>query len=439
MAGLYIHIPFCKSRCIYCGFYSTTRMELRQRYVDALCREMSLRPATADTIYIGGGTPSQLTTAQLRQLFAHIARNYPAAAPHGAEEVTIEMNPDDVTPAYAAALSELPVNRVSMGAQTFDDRRLRFLHRRHSASQVHEAVRLLRQAGVGNVSIDLMYGFPGETLDDWQRDIDAALALGVEHISAYCLMVEEGTVLYEQMRNEKSGMRNGDEGTRSGDERGSSGDERASSGGEGARDADELERLMYETLIDRLTAAGYEHYEISNFARPGYRSRHNQSYWHDVPYIGLGAAAHSYDGACRSWNVSNLQQYIDAIERGELPSEREVIDADTHYNDLVATALRTSDGLSLDCLSPRHRSYCLREARPFLDDGLLRLANSQPHARDGQLHSSDSQLHSANGQLHSSDSQLHATSQLCPPGSRLVLTRRGLFVSDYIMSSLMFI
>ena len=433
MAGLYIHIPFCKSRCIYCGFYSTTRMELRQRYVDALCREMSLRPATADTIYIGGGTPSQLTTAQLRQLFAHIARNYPAAAPHGAEEVTIEMNPDDVTPAYAAALSELPVNRVSMGAQTFDDRRLRFLHRRHSASQVHEAVRLLRQAGVGNVSIDLMYGFPGETLDDWQRDIDAALALGVEHISAYCLMVEEGTVLYEQMRNEKSGMRNGGEGTRSGDERASSGDERASSGGdEGARDADELERLMYETLIDRLTAAGYEHYEISNFARPGYRSRHNQSYWHDVPYIGLGAAAHSYNGACRSWNVSNLQQYIDAIERGELPSEREVIDADTHYNDLVATALRTSDGLSLDCLSPRHRSYCLREARPFLDDGLLRLANSQPHARDGQLHS-------ANGQLHSSDSQLHGTSQLCPPGSRLVLTRRGLFVSDYIMSSLMFI
>jgi oxygen-independent coproporphyrinogen-3 oxidase len=164
------------------------------------------------------------------------------------------------------------------------------------------------------------------------------------------------------------------------------------------RNGEELERQMYETLTDRLTAAGYEHYEISNFARPGYRSRHNSSYWNDVPYIGLGAAAHSYDLASRSWNVADIRQYIEAIEKGEIPCEREVLDADTHYNDRVTTALRTSDGLDLTTLSDRHRTHCLHEAHPFLDDGLLRLA-----------------------------------------GNRLVLTRRGLFVSDMVMSGLMMV
>ncbi len=380
MAGLYLHIPFCKSRCIYCGFYSTTHHELRQRYVDAVCREMEIRgteclmaanqqtASLIDTIYLGGGTPSQLTTDQLRQLFLYINNVY-ALTPH--PEVTIEVNPDDVTHPYVATLSQLPVNRVSMGAQTFDDQRLRFLHRRHTAAQVSQAVSMLRDAGIRNISIDLMYGFPDETLDDWQRDIDAALALDVEHISAYCLMIEEGTQLWEMRKGEmERNWRNGEE----------------------------LERQMYEMLTDRLTAAGYEHYEISNFARPGYRSRHNSSYWNDVPYIGLGAAAHSYDLASRSWNVADIRQYIEAIEKGVIPFEREVLDADTHYNDRVTTALRTSDGLDLTTLSDRHRTHCLHEARPFLDDGLLRLA-----------------------------------------GNRLVLTSRGLFVSDMVMSGLMMV
>ena len=382
MAGLYIHIPFCKSRCIYCGFYSTTHMELRQRYVDAVCREMETRPFPLpegkgiNTIYLGGGTPSQLTIPQLRQLFTYINKVYPLSSLQegngGRSEVTIEMNPDDVSEEYAAVLQQLGINRVSMGAQTFDNERLRFLHRRHTATQVAEAVQVLRSAGIHNLSIDLMYGFPGETLDDWLHDIDAALALDVEHISAYCLMVEEGTVLYEQMRNGKMGM---------------SPDE-----------AEEKERKMYEILIDRLTSAGYEHYEISNFAKPGFRSRHNSSYWHDVPYIGLGAAAHSYDGHCRSWNVDNIHQYIEAIERGELPSDRELLDDDTRYNDRITTALRTSDGLDLSTLSDYHRNHCLREARRFLKDNLLRLE-----------------------------------------GSRLALTRRGLFVSDMVMSQLMLV
>jgi len=379
MAGIYIHIPFCKSRCIYCGFYSTVSLGLRQRYVDTLCREMELRnqhPLPIDTIYLGGGTPSQLTAGQLRQLFLYTNKVY---APAHDAEITIEMNPDDVTVEFAAVLQRLGVNRVSMGAQTFDDARLRFLRRRHTAAQVPLAVKRLRETGIHNISIDLMYGFPGETLDDWRRDMDAALALGVEHISAYCLMIEEGTVLYEQMRNEKSGMRNEEWEERD-------------------EESTEVERLMYEQLIDQLTTAGYEHYEISNFARPGYRSRHNSSYWHDVPYIGLGAAAHSYDGLCRSWNVADIHQYIEAIECGELACEREELDDDTRYNDRITTALRTIDGLDLTTLSDRHRHYCLQEARRFLYDGLLRLTDN-----------------------------------------RLILTRRGLFVSDMVMSSLMLV
>ena len=364
MAGLYIHIPFCKSRCIYCGFYSTTDIAVRQRYVDALCKEMEARSAmrgeVIETVYLGGGTPSQLSINQLQQLFDSIKRVY-SLAPDA--EVTIEMNPDDVTAELAAALPQLGVNRVSMGAQTFDDKRLRFLHRRHQASQVGEAVRQLRDAGISNISIDLMYGFPDETLDDWQHDIDAALALDVEHLSAYCLMVEEGTPLQRM----------------------------------GAKPADEeLERQMYEMLIDRMTAAGYEHYELSNFARQGRRSRHNSSYWQDVPYIGLGAAAHSYDGRRRNWNVSDIRRYMEGIEQGMEVSEGEELDDDTHYNDRITVALRTCEGLALDELSEQYRNYLLQAAARYIDDGLLQL-------EDGHLH----------------------------------LTRRGLFVSDMVMADLM--
>lgn len=350
---------------------------------------MSLPPAPSiergriDTIYLGGGTPSQLTTDQLRQLFLYINKVYDLATRAGSE-ITIEMNPDDVTPEYAAVLPQLGINRVSMGAQTFDDERLRFLHRRHTSSQVPQAVKILRDAGIQNISIDLMYGFPNETLKDWERDIDAALALGVEHISAYCLMIEEGTPLARIMgtgyligNNQKPvPLIPCDE---------------------------ELELQMYELLIDKLTAAGYEHYEISNFAkvsplRGGWRGLHNSSYWQDIPYIGLGAAAHSYDGKRRSWNVSDIKQYIEAIEQGERPCEYEDIDDDTHYNDRITTALRTSDGLELSTLSERHRRFCMKEAQKFIDDGLLRIVDNH-----------------------------------------LALTRKGLFVSDYIMSSLMMV
>ena len=376
MAGLYIHIPFCASRCIYCGFYSTTLMELRDRYVDALCHEMALRQEalvqqglplpSLDTIYIGGGTPSQLSPRHLKILFDHIDKVFS----NNATEVTIEMNPDDVTEEYAHALSQLPVNRVSMGAQTFDDTRLRFLNRRHNARQVPQAVKTLREAGISNISIDLMYGFPGETIDNWQDDITKALDLGVEHLSAYCLMIEEGTVLYEKTRNgENERMRECDE---------------------------ELERQMYYTLTERLKAAGYEHYEISNFALPGRRSRHNSSYWTDLPYIGLGAAAHSYDGRSRCWNVADIRQYINGIENGSPVIDQEWLNDDSRYNDRVMLSLRTCEGIDLSTLQPADRTYLLSLAQKYIDNRLL-----------------------------------------TAEGDHLRLSNEGLFVSDMIMSDLM--
>ena len=402
MAGIYIHIPFCRSRCIYCGFYSTTALDLRQRYVDALCREMEIRGTghlisgqspdqgpvpPISTIYLGGGTPSQLTFDQLHQLFIYINKVYPLTSK---KEITIEVNPDDVTDEYAAALRQLPVNRVSMGIQTFDDQRLRFLHRRHTARQAIEAVSILRAAGINNLSIDLMYGFPGETLSDWQSDIDSALSLNVEHISAYCLMIEEGTPLHRMLQH------NGDCPLC---------EQRSELQGDCPQCVDEeTERQMYYTLIDRLTAAGYEHYEISNFARPGFRSRHNSSYWNGTPYIGLGAAAHSYDIQSRSWNIADINAYIEGIERGERLFEEELIDDDTRYNDAVTVGLRTCEGIDLNTLPKKYRDYCMKNARRYLDDGLL---------------------------------ELSVVGNLTSP--TLHLTRRGLFVSDMVMSDLMMI
>ena len=375
MTGLYIHIPFCKSRCIYCGFYSTTAEQMKQAYVDAVCREMELRKAvyekegkdvgkTLATVYLGGGTPSQLSPTQLQQLFDTIARHYDVSDD---AEITIECNPDDVTEAFAELLRSLPVNRVSMGAQTFDDDRLQFIHRRHTSEQVTTAIQRLRKKGIHNISIDLMYGFPDETLEEWEYDIQQALALNVEHISAYALTYEEGTPLYRLQEEGK------------------------------VKEIDEERSLaMYDRLIDRLQEAGYEHYEISNFARKGWRSRHNSSYWQLVPYIGIGAAAHSYDGRRRQWNIADINSYINHIQQGIVPAEGELLDKDSRYNDHVMLALRTCEGLDLSTLDSDERSYCEETAKKFVLDGLL--VKTDNHLR---------------------------------------LSRKGLFVSDMIMSELM--
>lgn len=374
MAGIYIHIPFCKSRCIYCGFYSTTLLDLRKKYINAVCREMELRKnyirEPFSTIYLGGGTPSLLDEAELTKLFLYINNVYDVDRN---AEITMECNPDDITPEFTNMLSRLPINRVSMGAQTFADSRLRLLHRRHNSDEVKHAVKLLREAGIKNISIDLMFGFPDESLSQWKEDISAALALNVEHISAYSLMYEEDTPLWKMLDTGK--VKEIDE---------------------------ELSLTMFKELVCQLTYAGYEHYEISNFARPGYRSRHNSSYWHQVPYIGLGAAAHSFDLNSRQWNVADLKLYIEEINNGIIPMEREELDNDTTFNDIITTALRTSDGIDLNAmetrLGKRYRNTLISAAGKHLEQGLLEIRHD-----------------------------------------RLRLTSEGIFISDMVMSDLMIV
>lgn len=356
MAGLYIHIPFCESRCIYCDFYSTTYSDdMRGRYVDALCREYELRRKEIlhdgeswRTIYLGGGTPSTLSIELLKKIFATLS----ADMKEQPKEVTIECNPDDITPDYATALAQLPINRVSLGAQTFDDNRLKFIHRRHSAQQITNAVNTLKLAGFNNISIDLMYGFPDETAEDFKKDIEKALALDVPHISAYCLMYEEGTALYKMLEQ-----------------------------GKVKEIPEETERAMFEMLVRMLKDAGYEHYEISNFAHKGYRSCHNSSYWDLTPYLGIGAAAHSYDGKkIRSANPPHIIIYIREIENGALPTERETLSHDERYNDYVMLRLRTAKGINLDELERLFgtslRQQTEKTAEKFLTDGLLERYNT---------------------------------------------------------------
>lgn len=374
MAGIYIHIPFCKSRCIYCGFYSTTLLDLRKKYINAVCREMELRKnyirEPFSTIYLGGGTPSLLDEAELTKLFLYINNVYDVDRN---AEITMECNPDDITPEFTNMLSHLPINRVSMGAQTFADSRLRLLHRRHNSDEVKHAVKLLREAGIKNISIDLMFGFPDESLSQWKEDISAALALNIEHISAYSLMYEEDTPLWKMLDTGK--VKEIDE---------------------------ELSLTMFKELVCQLTDAGYEHYEISNFARPGYRSRHNSSYWHQVPYIGLGAAAHSFDLNSRQWNVADLKLYIEEINNGIIPMEREELDNDTTFNDIITTALRTSDGIDLNAmetrLGKRYRNTLISAAGKHIEQGLLEIRHD-----------------------------------------RLRLTAEGIFISDMVMSDLMIV
>lgn len=371
MAGIYVHIPFCRSRCIYCDFFSTTLPPTWQEpYVEAIGRELELRvPKAISSLYIGGGTPSLLAPEVLHRLFSLIERHVPLTPD---TEVTIEANPDDVTPTWIETLRETPVNRISMGVQSLDDNILRTLRRRHTADKARQAVSLIQEAGYVNLSLDLIYGLPGQTLQQFSHDVRELLSLGIPHLSAYALQFEPDTPL-SQMKER----------------------------GEVGEADEELSLACYESLLDLTAKAGFEHYEISNFALSGFRSRHNSSYWTGVPYIGLGAGAHSYDGvSTRSYNVEDISRYIQSLSHGTLPSCAEHLSEDELYNERVMLSLRTSEGLSLSSLlrdfGPQRHAYCLRMA--------------QPHILGGRLKKT---------------------------GETLCLTRSGLFVSDDIISDLM--
>lgn len=353
MAGVYVHIPFCASRCSYCDFFSTLSLaKTGEAYVEALIAEArlrrdELRGESVKTLYLGGGTPSQLPVPLLGRLVAGLKGVLDLC---GVEEFTVEANPDDVTPEWCAALPRLGVNRMSMGVQSFEDAVLHFIGRRHTAWQAVEAVANLRSAGIANISIDLIYGLPGQTVSSWTNSVRQALDLTPQHISAYGLTYEEGTRLWLQREQ-----------------------------GEVAEVPEQQCLEMYRILVSQLQSAGYEHYEISNFALPGYHSRHNSSYWDDTPYLGLGAAAHSYDGNVRRSNPNDLQDYIDKIQAGELAFEQEKLTWQERYDERVMLGLRTSRGVDAARLREDFGDeawrYFTREAQRHIDAGNLRLAD----------------------------------------------------------------
>ena len=359
MAGIYIHVPFCQSRCAYCDFYSTTLLTHRAMYVDALCRELrhrlpELQGQKIETIYFGGGTPSTLTIDELSKILRCIKESATLNNSIN-QEITLEANPDDLKDEYVQGLLTLPINRISLGIQSFHNPTLRLVGRRHTAQEAIDAVLRLQQAGLTNISIDLIYGLPGETIDDWSYSLDQAISLGVKHISAYHLTYEEGTRLW---RMKEQGL---------------------------AQPIDEEQSVLsFELLREKLLSAGYEHYEISNFAQPDYHSRHNSSYWQGTPYIGIGPGAHSYDGHTRRWNLSDLTAYLATPHGEDVPHEEEHLTEDEHYDERIITELRTSQGIDLNKLlidlGERYHSYCLQCAAPYIHRGQL------IHTHDNHLH-----------------------------------------------------
>lgn len=350
---IYIHIPFCKSRCIYCDFFSSTLpVEWQKKYISALEREVSCRTeeikfAGADTIYLGGGTPSVLSGELLEYIFTIL--NDVCDGFHETIECTIEVNPDDVSAKLLNVLHRTPVNRISMGVQSLNNDILRRLGRRHTKEAALDSLKKIQETGYNNISVDLMYGLPGQTLSGWEDDVDEIIGCGANHLSAYALQVETGTVIEHYINS-----------------------------GELQLPCEEDVVSMYESLIRIMGNNGWEHYEISNFAKPGYRARHNSGYWQGMPYVGLGPGAHSYDSKnVRRSNCCDLEMYCNNVT---VPCEKEILTEQDRLNEIILTRLRTSDGLQLNLLPKEMRESVLSVAKAHIarntliyEQGVLRL------------------------------------------------------------------
>ena len=321
MAGLYIHIPFCKSKCVYCGFYSTVNQKDIEKFVSALEEEMVLRKnetagETIQTVYFGGGTPSLLQTPQLQQIIDNLKQHFSIEEN---TEKTIEANPEQLTLDYCKSLKTLGFNRISIGIQSFHDEILQFLGRKHTAKEALQAVENAYAAGFDNISIDLIYGVNERNNELWQKELEIAFALPIRHFSAYALTVEENSLLYRRIHQHKT-----------------------------VEPDEDLASLQYNILSESVAKSDFAQYEVSNFAIKGWESRHNSAYWQRVPYIGLGASAHSYDQKHRQWNAPNLSGYFAQIESGKTYHERETLTDIDLYNEFVLLGLRTRTGIDLN-------------------------------------------------------------------------------------------
>jgi len=347
LAGIYIHIPFCKSKCPYCNFFSLASRRYRDRFPDALKQEISLTrdylgTAEVSTIYFGGGTPSLYVPGVLQEINELLVG--PADVPR---EITLEINPEDVTGSFIRELKTTWFNRFSLGIQSFKDDELRYLGRRHSAGQSMQAVRQLQDAGYTNLSIDLIYGLPGSSLPRWQENLDLAFSLNVPHLSAYALTVEPGTPLAWMMDHGRS-----------------------------PRISDDRQVSQFRMLTERSSEQGFIQYEISNFCKPGHHAIHNTNYWKGVPYLGLGPSAHSYNGTSRRWNISRVSEYLDRMSAGACIYEEEILSTEQRYNEYVMTSLRTMWGCEtakiLADFGPEFLDYFRKEALLMIGQGWLK-------------------------------------------------------------------
>jgi len=370
MAGIYLHIPFCYKQCDYCDFFKTTNITLKNEFLKVLEKEISknekfIENEDIETIYFGGGTPSILTGIEVDKILTLIISKIKNK--NNLKEITFELNPDDGFPGYLDKLKETGINRLSIGIQSFDERLLKLLNRRHNAEQAKNVVINAGKAGFENISIDLMYGLPELNMDTWRKTIDDALMLHVEHISAYHLTYEPGTVFGDKL---KRGI---------------------------FRETGEEESVeQFRLLMDKLTSAGYEHYEISNFSLPGKMSLHNSSYWHGKKYIGFGPSAHSFDGSKRWWNVSDMNRYL----KGDLVEKEEVLTETDKFNELIMLKLRISEGVSdheLKRAGEKYRKFFMEKVKEFISSGNIKYQNE-----------------------------------------RYFITRKGIFISDYIISELFY-
>jgi oxygen-independent coproporphyrinogen-3 oxidase len=352
MAGIYIHIPFCKQACTYCDFHFSTSMKKKEDMVAALAIEISLRKEefaneVVETIYFGGGTPSVLSNIEIQFLIDAIYQNYKVADD---PEITLEANPDDLSKDRIIQLSDSAINRLSIGIQSFFEEDLKLMNRAHNA---HEAEGCLAEAVkyFDNISIDLIYGTPGMSNERWLYNVSKALSFGIPHISSYALTVEPRTALHKFV---KSGVI--------------------------AQPSDEVAQEQFLLLVDELEANGFVHYELSNFGKESYFSKNNTAYWLGKKYIGIGPSAHSYDGTFRSWNIANNAMYLKDIQLGKLPSEKEELTSADRYNEYIMTGLRTIWGVSIDKVEKEFgaefRSYLLTEANKHIDQGLLSYHNN---------------------------------------------------------------